>query len=143
MLINKIDMNASSMNGKDMIMPMFTVKVPVYRKKYNASVKEAELMEKSANEQLNNTENMLFMEYSDYRFALNDAERKQNLYKELISLTQRDFDLLLTQYATAGIDMESLIRIHRQLLDYKLNISQAQVDELTAIAGIRKLLSNN
>ena len=37
-LISKtnVSMGEPSMNGKDMIMPMVTVTLPVYRKKYNA-----------------------------------------------------------------------------------------------------------
>jgi outer membrane protein TolC len=142
-VINKSEMSTSDMNGKDMIMPMLTVKVPIYRKKYNASVKEAQLLEKSANEQLNNTTNMLFMSYSENIFALKDAERKLSVYQDIISLTQKSFELLLIQYSSSGGDLDALIRLHRQLLDYKLNINQAQVDRLSAIAGLLKLLSKN
>ncbi len=42
--ISKNEMSASAMNGKDMIMPMVTVTLPLYRKKYNAMVKEADLL---------------------------------------------------------------------------------------------------
>jgi outer membrane protein TolC len=88
MIINKSDMSSSAMNGKDMIMPMLSVKLPIYRKKYNASVKEAQYFEISSNEQLVNAENMLFMEYSEYQFALKDAERKLSLYQDIVLLTK-------------------------------------------------------
>ena len=41
-LINKNEMSTSAMNGKDMIMPMVTVTLPIYRKKYNAMQTEAD-----------------------------------------------------------------------------------------------------
>lgn len=143
MVINKSAMVASDMNGKDMIMPMFTVKIPVYRKKYNASIAEARYMGNSAKEKLDYTESMLFMEFSEYRFALIDAERKIRLYEELISLTTQSFDLMLVQFSTSGADFEALIRLHRQLLDYRLNVFQAQADRFSAMAGLQKLLSKN
>ena len=143
MLIDKNPMNTSPMNGTDMIMPMFSIKVPLYRKKYNATVKEAELLENSATEQVSNIEKILYIEFSEYKFALNDAERKLKLYDDIISLTKNSFDLLLTQYSSSGADFESLIRLQRQLLDYKINIYQAQVDKQTAIAGLQKLVSKN
>lgn len=143
MVINKSEMSTSSMNGQDMIMPMLTFKLPIYRKKYNASVKEAQYLENSATEQLSNVENMLYMEFSDYQFALKEAERKLLVYKDIISLTQNSFNILLIQYSSSGADLDAVIRLHRQLLDYKLVISQAQVDKLTAIAGLQKLLSKN
>jgi outer membrane protein TolC len=143
MLINKSEMSTSSMNGQDMIMPMLTVKLPIYRNKYKASIKEAQYLENSANDQLLNVENMLFMEFSEYQFALKDAERKIGIYHDIIALTQNSFNLLTIQYSSSGADFNTLILLHRQLLDYKLNISQSQVDQLTAIAGLQKLLSKN
>ncbi|MFA6922624.1 MAG: TolC family protein [Bacteroidales bacterium] len=143
MLINKSDMSTSGMNGKDMFMPMLTLKLPIYRKKYNASIKEAQYLENSSDEQLSNTENILLMEFYEYQFALKDAERKSSIYHDIISLTQKSFDLLLVQYSSSGADFDALIRLHRQLLDYKLNIFRAQVDKLSAIAGLQKLLSKN
>lgn len=143
MIINKSAMNTSAMNGNDMFMPMLNVKLPIYRKKYNASIKEAQYLESSANEQLINVENMLYMEFSEYQFALKDAERKLLINSDIVSLTKKSFDILLTQYSSSGTDFDALIRLQSQLLNYKLNISQAQVDKLTAIAGLQKLLSKN
>ena len=136
-------MSTSTMNGTDMFMPMLTLKLPIYRKKYNASVREAKYLESNATEQLSNVENMLFMQYSDLLFSLNDAERKLLLYKDIISLTQNRFNILLIQFSTSGADLDAILRLHRQLLDYKLIITQAKVDKLTALAGLQKLLSKN
>ncbi len=41
-VINKNEMSTSAMNGKDMIMPMVTVTLPIYRKKYKAMQTEAD-----------------------------------------------------------------------------------------------------
>ena len=43
-VIGKSTMSTSSMNGKDMIMPMAVFTLPIYRKKYTAMQKEAELL---------------------------------------------------------------------------------------------------
>jgi len=142
-IIDKSDMSTSPMNGQDMIMPMLTVKLPIYRKKYNASVKEAAILEMSASEQLKNSENMLYATYSENIFALKDAERKLKLYKDIISLTQKSIDVLIVQYASSGAEFDSLIRLYKQLLDYKLNIMQAQTDKISSIAGLQKLISKN
>jgi outer membrane protein TolC len=143
MVINKSEMNTSEMNGKDMMMPMLSLKLPIYRKKYKASVKEAELMENSSNEQLVSAENMLYMEFSDYRYSLVDAVRKLSLYHDIISLTKQSLDLSLVQYTSSGSDFEAFIRLYRQLMDYRLYVSKLHVDRLSAIAGIQKLLSDN
>ncbi len=41
-VINKNEMVTSAMNGKDMIMPMVTLTLPIYRKKYRAMQTEAD-----------------------------------------------------------------------------------------------------
>ena len=45
-------MGLPSMNGKDMIMPMLVVTLPVYRKKYNAMINESGLIEDSSSSKL-------------------------------------------------------------------------------------------
>jgi outer membrane protein TolC len=141
-LINKNEMSTSEMNGKDMIMPMINLKIPIYRKKYNAMVKEAEILEKAATDELQNSENMLFMEFSEYQITLKDAQRNLSLYNDIIILTKKNLNLLLIQYSSSGAEFNSIILTHRQLLDYKLNIIETQVKQLTAIAGIQKLANN-
>ena len=58
-LIGKDEMSSSSMNGKDMIMPMVTVTLPIYRKKYSAMKTEAELMGMSVSQNYQGTVNAL------------------------------------------------------------------------------------
>ena len=43
-VISKSEMSTSSMNGRDMIMPMITTTLPIYRKKYKAMQTEADLL---------------------------------------------------------------------------------------------------
>jgi hypothetical protein len=63
MLINKKNMSEtdhsmSSMNGKDMFMPMLSVSIPVFRNKYNAQQRENELLQKVSHAKYINTLNM-------------------------------------------------------------------------------------
>ena len=62
-LINKNMMSESSMNGKDMIMPMVSVTLPVYRKKYNAMKSEAELLKTATSQNYEASVNALQTEY--------------------------------------------------------------------------------
>lgn len=140
-VINKSEMSASEMNGKDMFMPMVNLKLPIYRKKYKASIKEAEYLENSATDELTNKGNMLNMQLSEYQIAMRESKRSLNLYRDIISLTQKSFDIMLVQYSSSGADFDAIIRLQRQLLDYRLNMIKARVEQLTAIAGLRKLLN--
>jgi outer membrane protein TolC len=135
-------MSEPEMNGKDMLMPMIAIKIPIYRKKYHASVQSAKLMESSGDETLANTENMLYMQLIEFQNEIKDAERRLTLNNEVVDLIQKSFNILISEYANSGANFEELIRLNNKLLDYRLNYIQASVDKLTGIAGIQKLLAN-
>ena len=78
--ISKSEMSASSMNGKDMIMPMVTVTIPLYRKKYNAMKSEAELMKEANTLGSESLSNSLKAEYYEALQLYQDASRRQKLY---------------------------------------------------------------
>src|SRR5690606_16390073 len=63
------------MNGNDMIMPMISVSLPLFRKKYNAQQRESELWRKSAAENYRNTLSTLRGEYYRLKSQLDDADR--------------------------------------------------------------------
>ncbi len=66
----------SAMNGKDMIMPMVTVTLPVYRKKYNAMAKEADLLKTAASQNYQAESNSLQAEYYQAIQLYQDAQRR-------------------------------------------------------------------
>ena len=73
-LIDKRNGVPPSMNGRDMIMPMATLTLPVYRKKYNSMIREAELNKTAANDALKNTKNDLDVRFSENLALYRDAE---------------------------------------------------------------------
>jgi len=142
MVINKSSMSTSLMNGKDMVMLMLSVKLPIYREKYSAAIREAQMLENAANDNLSNTQNMLFMEFTDTKLAIDEAERDVRLAQQNAGLLRQSFAIQQVQYATANSGFEELLRTQQQLLDYRLNQLQFETDKRIAIAHLQKLLSN-
>lgn len=140
-VVQKSEMSSSSMNGKDMIMPMLSVKLPVYRKKYAASVKEARLLEQSATENAANIQNMLFMELTDAQLAIDEAERTIRLMRLNLDLATQTFNLKRVRLSVSGNGLDELLRAHRSLLDYHIAILQGEVDKQIGYAALWKLLS--
>jgi outer membrane protein TolC len=138
-VVAKSEMSTSSMNGKDMIMPMLSVKLPIYRKKYRASVREAQLLEQSASDNAANVQNMLFMEFTDTQLSIDEANRNLRLTTRNIELTRQRFNLLRAQLSTSGSGLDELLRTHQSLLDYRISILQAETDKRIAYAGLQKL----
>ena len=140
-VIDKRPGNTSMMNGKDMIMPMLTLTLPIYRNKYKSMIKEAELSRLSTYQAKQNVTNNLLVSYSEALTAFNDAERRITLYKGQIDLAQRTLSLLITGFSTSGSKYDELLRMEQQLLDYRFQLIQAVVDQNSAVAMFENLMA--
>ncbi len=138
-LINKSEMSTSAMNGKDMIMPMVTVTLPIYRKKYKAMRTEADFL-KSANAQnYKTTVNSLQTEYYQAMQLYQDAQRRRKLYADQSQLASKSLDIMLRSFASGGSGLTDILRVRQQTFDYEYKQIEAVADYNTAIAWIKKL----
>ncbi|MEL7832704.1 TolC family protein [Fodinibius sp. Rm-B-1B1-1] len=127
-------------NGKDAIVARGGIQIPLYRKKYRAREKQAEIQLRTVQDQQRVMENSLQTELNQALRDYHDGQRRLNLYKEIqIQRTQQTIDILTEQYTTSSIDLEELLRLQRKLLDYELAREQALVDQNTAVTRIEYL----
>lgn len=128
-------------NGKDVLMPMLTVTLPIFRGKYKAAVKEAQLMQESYSFQKKEIANSL---NSNYEMALFDIRQQTDLvslFDEQIEKSKQALNLLYTAYGNSGKDFEEVLRMQQQLLKYdklkitalsQYRIAMAKLDYITA-----------
>ncbi|MCK9207419.1 MAG: TolC family protein [Salinivirgaceae bacterium] len=140
-LINKSDMSTSAMNGKDMIMPMVTVTLPIYRKKYKAMQTEADLMKSATEQGYNAASNSLQTEYYEALQFYQDAQRRMKLYENQSQLAKKSLDIMIKSFSTSGTGLSDLLRIRQQLLDYETKQVEAVTDYNTAIAWLKRLMA--
>ena len=140
-LINQNPMSSSSMNGKDMLMPMVTLTLPVYRKKYNAMKAETNHAEEAATQGILATSNSLQTEYAEAVQNFLDSKQKIALYTRQFRLASQALHLLTTSFSSAGTGLNDLLRVEQQTLDYGLKQAQAIADNHIAIARIHRLTS--
>lgn len=138
-IINKNEMSASAMNGRDMVMPMLTVTLPVYRKKYNAMINEAELMKTGISQNYQAAANSLQSEYYQAVQLYHDAQRRNKLYENQYNLASKVFDLILKSYSTASSGLTDVLRVRQQALDYELKRAEAVADFNTAVAWLKRM----
>ena len=131
--------NTAMMNGKNMLMPMATVSVPLWRKKYRAAVQESQLMQKSISLQRQNITNQLIINYEDVIRDYRDAQRRVRLYKEQSVLASQVLNLLTVKYSVSGADFDEIIRVQQQLLDYELQYIKALFDGNSSVAKLEQL----
>jgi outer membrane protein TolC len=138
-LIGKNEMSTSSMNGKDMIMPMVSVTLPIYRKKYVAMQKEADLLSIAASYNYQATANTLQTEYYQAVQLYKDAQRRIKLYENQYTLASKSLDLILKSFSTSSSGLTDVLRLRQQTLDYELKQTDAVADFNIAVAWLRKL----
>ena len=131
----------SPINGKDMIMPMVTVTLPVYRKKYNAMVSEADLLREAASLNYQAEASSLQAEYYQAVQLFRDAQRRVKLYDSQYQLASKSLDLMLKNLSTSSSSLTDVLRIRQQTLDYELKQVEAVADFNTAVAWLKRLMA--
>jgi len=134
-------MNNFPDSGKDIIMPMVSVSLPIFRKKYNAATKEAKLMQESYAFQKESYENKLNGTYYKLVFELEKERDLLKLYEGQVLTLSKSLNLLFAYYSNANKDFEEVLRMQQELLKYqKMQLSStstfyiklAELDYLTA-----------
>lgn len=142
-LINKSPMLESAMNGSDMIMPMVSVTIPVYRKKYNAMKSETDLLKSSSEQNYRATANYLKADIYKALLDYQDASQKAKLYEEQRSLAARSFDLLLKDFSSSASSLTDVLRLQQQLYDYELKLIGSKADQNISSALITRLIASS
>jgi len=140
--VSKNPMITSAMNGRDMIMPMVTITLPVYRKKYNALKTEADLLGAATSLSYQATTNSLQTEYYQAIQLYQDAQRRITLYENQYELASKSFDLILKSFSASSSGLTEVLRVRQQTLDYELKKVEAIVDYNKAIAWLKRLMAN-
>lgn len=118
------DVNFSD-NGQDAIMPVVSISLPIFRKKYKAAQQEANLLQKAYLEMKTETENQLFSAWQTNLFELEKAQKQIELFQQQLVKTQQTIELLLSAYSNGTTDFEEILRMQQQLLRYQMEISTA------------------
>ncbi len=138
-VISKSEMSTSPMNGQDMIMPMVTLSLPVYRKKYKAMQAEINYQKAATGQNYRATINALQTDYAEALRSYSDAQRRMTLYDKQRRLSGKMLDIQIKSFSASGAGLSDILRIRQQLIDYELKQVEAQTDFKKAIAWIKRL----
>lgn len=138
-VIGRSDMSASAMSGKDMVMPMVSATIPVYRKKYKAMREEADLLGKASSYNYQATSNSLNAELYSATQLYQDAQRRIRLYENQYLLASKSLEIMLKSFTTSSASLTDVLRVRQQTLDYELKKVEAIADLNTSMAWLRRL----
>jgi outer membrane protein TolC len=122
-VVSKRNISSIPDDGKDILMPMATVTLPLYRSKYKAAIKEANLQQVALNLYKKEYENSLLNQYTLAQYKYDESLELIRLYTSEVTKTKRILGLLAISYGTNGKDYVELLRAQQTLLEYELKLS--------------------
>jgi len=140
-IISKRDVPGLEMNGQDAIMPMLSVTLPIFRKKYNAMQKEVDFMLEATNYEKQAVKNNLQTSYSMANYNVTKAKTLKELYIKQTESTQQAISLLIAAYSNSGTDFEEILRMNQDLLMLQTATVSANKNQFVAQTTIEYLIS--
>jgi outer membrane protein TolC len=132
----------NTMNGKDMIMPMLSVTIPIFRGKYKSAKKEATFQQQATEAKYADALLNFEAELAQFKHQLDDASRRIELYRKQAALACTTYELLVREFASNRSDLSAVIQVQRQQLDYQLKEAEAIATYNTIVAMIHNMYLN-
>lgn len=127
------------MGGEDMVMPMVTLTLPIYRKKITAKIKQADYLKNGAAMQKEETVNELTLQWASAFRDWEESERLLNLYEAQVALVEQQLQVMETTYAGGNLALAEVLQTQQLLLDYrskKLNALYQQHQSLAQLDAL-------
>ncbi|BDD12937.1 hypothetical protein FUAX_53690 (plasmid) [Fulvitalea axinellae] len=121
-------------NGKNAFMPMVTLSLPIFRKKYKAMQIEAEKKREYWEYRNESISNSLSTELSEAQYGMVRAEEQNALYQNQIGQLGRMLRLQLADYSATGKDFVEVLRLQEKELAYRIMTEEAKRNYWTAKA---------
>lgn len=128
-------------NGKNVIMPMVSMSIPIYRGKYKAATKEVQFNQEAIANYKTNAENTLVSNYEMAWYELDKARQLIELYNTQVSKTKQAISLLETAYSNSGKDFEEILRMQQELIKYQIAAATETKAFYVALAKLDYLTS--
>ncbi len=128
-------------SGKDPVILMFSLNLPIWRKSYGAAELQARAQSRRALHHRQDIENELLARTQSVLYQLEDSGRKLRLYEQvLVPKAQELVGASETAYAAGTVDFLSLIDAERTLLRFRLECERARANRHQRLAELEMLV---
>jgi outer membrane protein TolC len=115
---------------------MLSLSIPIFRGKYKAAKKEAQLMQEAYKLQKEDLTNNLISSYDLTWFEIQKQLEFITLYQEQIQTSKQSLRLLFRAYSDSGKEFEEVLRMQQQILKYQKMKVKALAQYHTALAQL-------
>ncbi|SHG29445.1 Outer membrane protein TolC [Salegentibacter echinorum] len=130
-------------SGKDILMPMVSITIPIFGNKYKSVTRQNELKQRELNAQRENRHNELV---SRLEAAVSNRTKARISYQtQMLNLQQaKDAEeILMRNYETGTIDFNDVLDVQELQLSFQLNLIEAVKNYYQASANINYLSDNS
>ena len=139
-MVNKRDDADPAHNGRDIVQVRGSIKIPLYKKKYDAKEREENLkiavLTDRKTDLLNRFETAIEQAYSDHQ----TAQLRMNLYQKQIEISNAAINILETNYSTSGRKFDELLQLEKELINYDLKMLKAIIQSHLAKSKIDRFV---
>jgi outer membrane protein, heavy metal efflux system len=130
-----------ALRGDDPLQARIAINLPLWRERYAAAAREANLRRLAAAYSQQDESNRLGFELQEALFAHDDAQRRLELYRStLIPKARESLQASLTAFQAGASTYLDLLDSQRTLLEFELSESRARADRASALARLDALV---
>ncbi|NQU39553.1 MAG: TolC family protein [Lentisphaerae bacterium] len=128
-------------SGKDPVVAMVSINLPIWYGKYRAEAREARLRKKAAEGQREDVADRLAADVKLLLYHFHDAERKIDLYGDtLVPKAEQSLEATQQGFEAGSTPFISLIDAQRMLLEFQLAHQRSQADRGRRLAEIEAIV---
>ena len=125
-------------NGRDILMPMGSISIPIHTGRFEAVKQEETIKQEAIDAQRQEIKDMYFAELEMAYSMIEYSDQIEQKFISLKKITKETLELMRAEYASEGTRFEELLRLEMELIDYDLEILNADFEKKTAIATLYK-----
>ncbi|MBZ0269160.1 TolC family protein, partial [bacterium] len=127
-------------SGKNAVMAMASVNVPLWWGRNRAEKAEAEASLAAADRELAQRGNTLAAELERVRYDLRDADRRVDLYEfTLLPKARQSLQVIEDAFTTGEVSFLDLVDAQRTLLEFELAFERSLADRATGVAALERI----
>jgi cobalt-zinc-cadmium efflux system outer membrane protein len=128
-------------SGKDPVILMFNLNLPIWRKSYGAAELQARALSRRTMHQKQDAENSLLAQTERVLYDFEDSGRKLKLYGQvLVPKAEELVGASETAYSAGTIDFLSLIDAEQTLLKFRLERERARANQRQRLVELEMLV---
>ena len=141
MIIQPIDGSNVKNNGKDALMPMVSLSLPIFRKKHQSQTREIQLYQKQLAFQKTELQNTLAIEWSIAQNKRFESQAQYNLDEKRIQNAHQEITFAFSDFKVANENFKNILESQRNLLKFKLSQVTWKRNYAEALAKMTYLIS--